>query len=242
MTGYLLPRWSLFFFFPVGLEIKRNARKYNVGLETKHWCCRELRWGQLMGVALACAAVVLQWLWVWPLASGFGLIYVCDFLKAGVPGRLLPFVPWRCLWGGKGLLFGQFSPFWADNSALFCGSIRVLVGAGSPKLCKMKFHLLRSFAVGSGKAPFPALHQPALCFGCSQCEKGIAVPRGRAGAWPSPRFCIRVCWVSSDGDATFVPFGPSAPQQRHGLFHTASSEIPYEEVFNIEVWLLKLNP
>lgn len=197
-------------FFSVGLEIGSNARKYNVGLETKHWCCREQRWGQLVGVAFTCAAVVLQWLWVWSLASGFGLIYKRDFLKVGVPGRLLPFVPWRCLWGGKGLLFGRFSPFWADNSASFCGSVQVLVGAESPKCCEMKFYLL-SFAGGSGRAPFPALYRPAPCFGCSCHENGTAVPRGRAGAWPPPPFCIQARWVSSDGDAAFALVGPTAP-------------------------------
>lgn len=35
------------------------------------------------------AAIVWQGLWVWPLAPAVGLIYVRDFLKAGVPGSLL---------------------------------------------------------------------------------------------------------------------------------------------------------
>lgn len=47
--------------------------------------------------------------------------------------------------------------------------------------------------------------------------------------------------MSYDGGASFVPFGPSAPQWHHGLFHIANSEIPCEEVFNITIQLLKLN-
>lgn len=35
------------------------------------------------------ATIVWQGLWVWPLAPAVGLIYVPDFLKAGVPGSLL---------------------------------------------------------------------------------------------------------------------------------------------------------
>lgn len=39
----------------------------------------------------------------------------------------------------------------------------------------------------------------------------------------------------------FVPFSPSALEQQHKFFHAASSRIPHEEVFNVGVWLFKLN-
>lgn len=86
--------------------------------------------------------------------------------------------------------------------------------------------------MGSGRAPSPALHQPALCFSVT------AVPQGWAGAWPSP-FCTPVHRMSSGVE--FVPFNPSALEQQHKFSHTASSRIPHEEVFNVGVWLFKLN-
>lgn len=173
-------------FFSISLKIQKNARKYNVGLETKHWCCRSLRWGQWIGIAVTQAALVLRWLWAWHLASGFGLVYIHDFLKAGLPGRLLPFVPWKCLWGGKGLLFSQFSLFWADNSALFCGSVRVLVGAESPKCCKVKFLSLEEFCSRLWEGTFASLPVTCLVF-------WLLLP----GASPtSPPQCVR--WAPSE--------------------------------------------
>lgn len=86
--------------------------------------------------------------------------------------------------------------------------------------------------MGSGRAPSPALHQPALCFSVT------AVPQGWAGAWPSP-FCTPVHRMSSGVE--FVPFNPSALEQQRKFSHTASSRIPHEEVFNVGVWLFKLN-
>lgn len=47
--------------------------------------------------------------------------------------------------------------------------------------------------------------------------------------------------MSSDGHVAFVPFNPSALEQQHKFFHTASSRIPHEEVFNVGVWLFKLS-